>query len=76
MAEAGLHVYDGFWDLRLAECPCDAQFVEWLDRQGITDSAIYHFGSGGHHYVGVQNARPERRNARSAASCWVRASGP
>lgn len=63
MAEAGLHVYDGFWDLRPAECPCDVQFVEWLDRQGMVDSAIYHFGSGGHHHVGIQNAKPERRNA-------------
>jgi hypothetical protein len=63
VAEAGLHVYDGFWDLRIAECPCDVQFVGWLDRQGVVDSAIFHFGSGGHHHVGIQNAAPERRNA-------------
>ena len=63
MAKAGLHVYDYRWDLRTDECPCDQQFVEWLDGQGVVDSAIFHFGTGGHHYVGTECAAPERRNA-------------
>jgi hypothetical protein len=63
MAEAGLHYYNDYWDLRPDECPCDVQFVDWLDGQGIANAAIYHFGTGGHHYVGVQCAKPERRNA-------------
>jgi hypothetical protein len=63
MAEAALHYWNDSWDLRAAECPCDVHFVEWLDAQGITDSTIYHFGTGAHHHVGIECARPERRNA-------------
>ena len=29
----------------------------------ITDASIYHFGTGGHHYVGVECAKPERRTS-------------
>lgn len=58
-----LHYWDAFWDLREAECPCDVHFVEWLDQNGITDSTLYHFGTGGHHFVGIECARPDRRNA-------------
>jgi hypothetical protein len=63
MAEAALHYWDAYWDLREAECPCDVHFVQWLDENRITDSAIYHFGTGGHHYVGIECAKAERRNA-------------
>ena len=60
---AALHYWDGCWDLRTAECPCDVDFVDWLDANHITDAAIYHFGTGAHHFVGIECARPERRNA-------------
>jgi hypothetical protein len=63
MAEAALHYWDAYWDLREKECPCDVHFVEWLDQNGITDSTIYHFGTGGHHHVGIECARETRRNA-------------
>ena len=63
MAEAALHYWDAYWDLREKECPCDVHFVEWLDKNRITDSTIYHFGTGGHHFVGVECASPKRRNA-------------
>ena len=63
MAEAALHFWDASWDLREKECPCDVHFIEWLDRNGITDSTIYHFGTGGHHYVGIECASEKRRNA-------------
>jgi hypothetical protein len=62
MAEAALHYWDAYWDLREKECPCDVHFVEWLDQNRITDSTIYHFGTGGHHYVGIECASPQRRN--------------
>lgn len=58
-----LHYWDASWDLRVAECPCDAHFVEWLDDNRITDAAIYHFGTGAHHFVGIECASPRRRNA-------------
>lgn len=60
---AKLHFWDAYWDHRPAECPCDEDFVRWLDETGIRDASIYHFGTGGHHYVGLECASPERRNA-------------
>jgi|SoiMethySBSTD1v2_1073268.scaffolds.fasta_scaffold1057671_2 hypothetical protein len=55
-----LATYDENWVTR---GPCDLDLIEWLDQQRITDAAIYHFGTGGHHYVGVECAKPERRNS-------------
>lgn len=63
MAGARLHVHEEYWGLRLAECPCDQHFIEWLDANAITDRAIFHFGTGGHHLVGRACAEPHRRNA-------------
>jgi hypothetical protein len=62
MAEAALHYWDAYWDLREKECPCDVHFIEWLDKNRITDAAIYHFGTGGHHHVGIECASEKRRN--------------
>jgi hypothetical protein len=58
-----LNYWNDRWDMRPAECPCDIHFVDWLDQTGITDSAIYHFGTGSHHHVGIACADPRRRNA-------------
>jgi hypothetical protein len=58
-----LHYWDAYWDLRESECPCDVHFVRWLDVNRITGAAIYHFGTGGHHVVGIECAKPVRRNA-------------
>lgn len=58
-----LNDWDGFWGLRVAECPCDVHFVEWLEENAITGKTIFHFGSGGHHYVGIRCAEPELNNA-------------
>jgi hypothetical protein len=64
MAEAArLAFWDDSWDLREKNCPCDVHFVEWLDREKIADSAIYHFGTGNHHHVGIECAKESRRNA-------------
>lgn len=64
VAEAAkLQFWDDCWDLRAEDCPCDVDFVEWLDANRITDASIYHFGTGGHHHVGVECAAPHRRNA-------------
>jgi hypothetical protein len=62
-AERTLHFWDAYWGLREAECPCDVHFVQWLDENRIVDATIYHFGTGGHHHVGIECAAPERRNA-------------
>jgi len=60
---AKLLFWDDSWDLREKECPCDVHFIEWLDREKITGSAIYHFGTGNHHHVGIECARESRRNS-------------
>lgn len=57
-----LNIWDDHWDFRPEDCPCDVDFVAWLDAEKIRDSAIFHFGSGGHHHVGIECARPEREN--------------
>jgi hypothetical protein len=57
-----MHFWDAYWGLRLAECPCDVHFLEWLAETGVEDSAIYHFGSGGHHVVGVECAKAAKGN--------------
>ena len=62
-AAAPLHYWDAYWGLREQECPCDVHFIAWLDEQKIVDAAIYHFGTGGHHLVGIECAAPQRRNA-------------
>jgi hypothetical protein len=55
-----LNVYDENW---MPRGECDIHFIAWLDEQRITDAAIYHFGTGGHHLVGIECAKPERRNS-------------
>lgn len=58
-----LNIWDDHWEFRPEDCPCDVDFVAWLDETGIRDAAIYHFGTGGHHHVGIECARPDRRNS-------------
>jgi SAM-dependent methyltransferase len=59
---ATLNTWDVYWGLRVAECPCDVHFVEWLEDNAIKGKTIYHMGSGGHHYVGIRCAEPELDN--------------
>lgn len=49
-----LHFWDENWALRVAECPCDVHFIEWVRETGLRDKTIYHFGTGGHHAVGLE----------------------
>jgi len=42
------------WALDPKLCPCDLHFVEYLDERHLTNKTIFHFGTGGHHYVGVE----------------------
>ena len=58
-----LNVWGYAWNLDVEQCPCDVHFIEWLDENGIVDSAVYHFGTGAHHTVGIACADPKRRNA-------------
>ena len=58
-----MNIWDVFWGLRIEQCPCDVHFVEWLEEQQLAHKTIYHFGSGGHHYVGIRCAEPELNNS-------------
>jgi len=60
---AKLNIWDEAWGLNADICPCDLHFIDWIDRQKLTDAVIFHFGTGAHHVVGIENARPDRRNA-------------
>ena len=62
MAEAALHYWDAYWDLREKECPCDVHFLEYLERHGIGGKVIFHFGTGAHHVVGTTCARAKPPN--------------
>lgn len=62
-ASPRLHYWDAHWDHRPAECPCDEDFIAWLDATQVRDASIFHFGTGGHHHVGIECARPHRRNS-------------
>ncbi|MET3889651.1 hypothetical protein ABIE41_000727 [Bosea sp. OAE506] len=59
MTAAAMNIWDVYWGLRVEQCPCDVHFVEWLEELGLTGQRVYHFGTGGHHYVGIRCAEPE-----------------
>ena len=58
-----LHFWDQSWDLRVAECPCDIHFLEWLEETRTRDASIFHFGTGSHHIVGLKTAEDGSNNA-------------
>src|SRR5262245_5765846 len=37
------------------ECPCDSDFVQYLRDRDVGGKAIFHFGTGEHHFVGRDN---------------------
>lgn len=53
----GLHFWDAYWGLSEEQCPCDIHFTQWLTESGQKGKTIYHFGSGGHHHVGIACAK-------------------
>ncbi len=52
-----LHFWDASWALDEAQCPCDVHFTQWLTEKAISGASIYHFGSGSHHHVGLDNLK-------------------
>jgi hypothetical protein len=36
-------------------CPCDIHFCNYLDERKVRGRSIFHFGTGGHHVVGLHN---------------------
>jgi hypothetical protein len=52
-----------FYGLDIDQCPADHHFVQWLDKSSIRRKNIFHFGTGGHHLVGMKNAELKWGNA-------------
>jgi hypothetical protein len=50
------------WTLQPESCPCDIQFVEYLKQFEIQNKSIFHFGTGKHHFVGLENQIFDRPN--------------
>lgn len=57
-----LNVSAEAWPLRVDLCPCDADFVAWLKARKIGGRTVFHFGTGEHHVVGIENAKLKRPN--------------
>lgn len=50
------------WDLHEDICPCDVHVNDWIADQGLGNKLIYHFGTGTHHVIGVEQARNKKNN--------------
>ena len=50
-----LQIWDVDWYLDVEQCPCDVHLVEWLEANQIRGKTLFHFGTGGHHHLGLAN---------------------
>jgi hypothetical protein len=50
-----LQIWDVNWFLDEDMCPCDVHFTSWLSETKTAGRTIFHFGTGGHHHVGLKN---------------------
>jgi hypothetical protein len=57
-----MHYWADRWDLDERQCPCDVHFNAWVCGTGLTNSTFYHFGTGNHHAIGVEQARNGSNN--------------
>ena len=55
MKAAMLQIWDIDWYLDVEQCPCDVHLVEWLEHQHVRGKTLFHFGTGGHHHIGLAN---------------------
>ena len=58
-----LHYWNDSWPLHADKCPCDVDFVDFLEEQAVADATIFHFGTGAHHHVGLRLAGNGGNNA-------------
>jgi hypothetical protein len=58
-----LNYWNQTWSLDEAQCPCDVHFVQYLEEKKVTNAAIFHFGTGNHHIVGLKGAEDGVNNA-------------
>ena len=58
-----LNYWNGTWSLDEAQCPCDLHFLQYLAEKRVKGAAIFHFGTGNHHIVGLKAAENGADNA-------------
>jgi hypothetical protein len=51
-----MNFWDSKWDLDEKQCPCDIHFNDWVKAEKLTGKTIYHFGTGTHHIIGIEQA--------------------
>ncbi len=56
-----MNYWQAEWPLLVDVCPCDVHFNEWVTSQKLKDKTIYHFGTGTHHVVGIEQAKRKNR---------------
>ena len=58
-----LHIYKDNWPFMEEVCPCDAHLMDFVADRNIRNATIYHFGTGGHHLVGLRCLEDGRNNS-------------
>ncbi|MUG94858.1 hypothetical protein F7734_21830 [Scytonema sp. UIC 10036] len=60
----GMFYYQKYssWKLDPKSCPCDIEFVEYIKESKIEGKTIFHFGTGVHHIIGLENQNLNRPN--------------
>ncbi|MGL4810246.1 MAG: hypothetical protein ACRCXM_00595 [Beijerinckiaceae bacterium] len=58
-----LHIYKDNWPFMEEVCPCDAHLMDFIADRDIRNGAVYHFGTGGHHLVGLRALEDGRNNS-------------
>ena len=56
-----MNFWAGQWNLEVDICPCDVHFNDWVAKEKLRNSTIYHFGTGTHHVVGIEQAKRKNR---------------
>ena len=56
MNDLKLNYWNATWSLDEAQCPCDLHFIDYLQEKKASNAAIFHFGTGNHHIVGLKMA--------------------
>jgi hypothetical protein len=51
------------WPLGEEQCPCDVHFFDYCREDAVRGQAIFHFGTGEHHYLGIRNQELAPPNA-------------
>ncbi|WP_246605626.1 hypothetical protein [Sphaerospermopsis torques-reginae] len=50
------------WELQPHLCPCDIELIEYLQKYNIQDRTVFHFGTGAHHILGLENQKLAKPN--------------